>query len=146
MTLLEKAIRLALDAHAGQSDRLNHPYILHPLHVMLQMDTEEEMMAAVLHDVVEDTDTTLEDLQAQGFPPTVLQAVRLLTHDKENVPYEAYVRALKPNPTARKIKLADLEHNMDVRRLDGVQERDLARLQRYRQAWDLLADHNQEQQ
>lgn len=139
MNLLEKAIALALRAHSGQVDRYGHPYILHSLHLMLQMDTEHERMAAVLHDVVEDTGVTLSDLEEAGFPPEVLEAVRLLTHDKENSSYEEYVQTLKANRTARKVKLADLKHNMDIRRMDQVRPTDLDRLQRYRQAWETLS-------
>lgn len=138
MNQLEKAIALALRVHAGQKDRYGHPYILHPLHVMLQMDTEQEMAAAVLHDVVEDSELTLDDLKEEGFSQAVLEAVRLMTHDKENVPYESYVQTLKPNPIARKIKLADLQHNMDIRRMDRVRGRDAERLEKYRRAWELL--------
>jgi (p)ppGpp synthase/HD superfamily hydrolase len=138
MNLLEKAIRVALQVHSGQQDRYGRPYILHPLYVMLQMDTETEMMAAVLHDVIEDSDTTLQDLRDDGFPEEVVEAVSLMTHDKEQQSYESYVRELRPHPVARKIKLADLRHNMDIRRMDRVRERDLARLEKYRNAWEIL--------
>lgn len=145
MNLLERAIGLALRVHQGQRDRYGQPYILHPLHVMLQMDSQREMMAAVLHDVIEDSDTTLDDLRAEGFPAEVLEAVRLMTHDKGAISYEAYVRRLKPNETARKIKLADLEHNMDIRRMDRVRPEDVERLEKYRRAWETLtADFDEE--
>lgn len=145
MSLLEKAIGLALRVHRGQRDRYGRPYILHPLHVMLQMDNDVEMMAAVLHDVIEDSDTTLADLQAEGFPPAVLEAVRLMTHDKGAISYEAYVRRLKPNETARKIKMADLEHNMDIRRMDRVRPADVERLEKYRRAWEMLTTNSNEE-
>ena len=138
MNQLEKAIALALRVHAGQKDRYGQPYILHPLHVMLQMDTEQEMAAAVLHDVIEDSELTLEDLEEEGFSGAVLEAVRLMTHDKEHESYERYVRTLKPDPIARKIKLADLQHNLDIRRMDRVRQRDVERLEKYRRAWELL--------
>jgi (p)ppGpp synthase/HD superfamily hydrolase len=138
MNILEKAISVALRVHTGQQDRYEQPYILHPLFVMLQMDTETEMMAAVLHDVVEDSETTLQDLRDEGFPTEVVEAVRLMTHNKEEQSYESYVRELKPHPVARKIKLADLRHNMDIRRMDKVRERDLERLEKYRNAWEIL--------
>lgn len=140
MNLLEKAITLALRAHSGQVDRLGHPYVLHPLHLMLQMDTDVERMVAVLHDVVEDTEITLADLEEAGFPPQVLEAVQLLTHNKEQSSYQEYVRALKANPIARKVKLADLQHNMDIRRLDRVRQKDLDRLERYHRAWQALSE------
>jgi guanosine-3',5'-bis(diphosphate) 3'-pyrophosphohydrolase len=140
MTILERCIALALEAHAGQVDRYGRPYILHPLHLMLQMETEAEMMTAVLHDVVEDSDKTLADIAALGVPPAVTEAVALLTHEKEKVPYEAYVEALKPNPLARRVKLADLEHNMDLRRMERVEEKDLPRLQKYQRARTFLQE------
>ena len=138
--MLERAISIALDVHRGQTDRNGRPYILHPLHIMLQMDDEAEMIAAVLHDTIEDSEMTLEELREEGFSGEVLTAVELLTHDKESTPYEDYVRRLKPNPMARKIKMADLKHNMDIRRMDRVQESDLARLQKYHRAWRILTE------
>lgn len=138
MNLLERAIAIALEAHQGQTDRYGAPYILHPLHVMTQMDTEPEMMAAVLHDVLEDSELTLEALRDEGFSAEVLEAVRLLTHDATKRSYQEYVHRLKPNPIAVKVKLADLRHNMDVRRMDRVEERDAVRLEKYRRAWEAL--------
>lgn len=139
MNLLEKSIDFALKIHEDQVDRYGRPYILHPLTVMLQMDTDEEMMAAVLHDVVEDSDTTLEELRRLGLPDEVVRAVSLLTHNKDRDAYDEYVRQLKPNPIARKVKLADLAHNMDVRRMDEITEKDAVRLDRYRRAWETLS-------
>lgn len=138
MKLLEKVIAFALEAHSGHEDKYGRPYILHPLHLMSQMDSDEERMAAVLHDVVEDTTKTLADIEALGVPRPVLEAVALLTHDKQAVPYDQYVLALKPNPLARKVKLADLRHNMDIRRLNKITAKDAERLERYRHAWELL--------
>lgn len=138
MSQLERAIAVALEAHQGQTDRYGSPYILHPLFVMMQMDSENEMVAAVLHDVLEDSELTLEYLRDQGFQPEVLEAVRLLTHDPEALSYQEYVRRLKLNPIAAKIKLADLKHNMDIRRMNRVEEKDIARLEKYRRAWEIL--------
>jgi (p)ppGpp synthase/HD superfamily hydrolase len=138
VNLLEKSIDFALKVHAGQEDRYGRPYILHPLTVMLQMDTAEEMMAAVLHDAIEDSDTSLEELRRLGLPDEVVRAVSLLTHNKDRNSYDEYVRQLKPNPIARKVKLADLAHNMDIRRMDEVTEKDTARLDRYRRSWETL--------
>lgn len=140
MTLLEDCIALAVEVHRGQKDKYGRPYILHPLHLMAQMDTEEEMMTAVLHDVVEDSGRTLVDLQALGLPEAVIGAVGLLTHDKETTSYDEYVRQLKSDPLARKVKLADLEHNMDVRRLRSVGEKEAERLEKYRRAWVFLRE------
>lgn len=137
MNSLEKAIALAVEAHAGQVDKMGRPYILHPLHLMLQMETEEEMMTAVLHDVIEDTAVTLEELKGMGFPDTVLAAVALLTHDAATS-YDTYIAAIKPNPLARRVKLADLAHNMDIRRLPQLSRRDWRRLKKYYRAWETL--------
>lgn len=140
MSTLERAITIALEAHRGQTDRYGRPYILHPLYVMQQMDSETEMVAAVLHDVIEDSEVTLDDLRAEGFSTTVLTAVALLTHDKQRTTYEDYVLAIKPNPLARKIKLADLQHNMDIRRMTSLHEKDVVRLQKYHRAWQTLSE------
>jgi len=137
MTLLERAIGIALRAHAGQKTKDGSPYILHPLRVMARMTTGEERMAAVLHDVIEDSDLTLEDLRREGFPESVLTAVSLMTHE-DGISYEDYVQRLKPDPMARRIKLADLEDNSDIRRLSGIEEKDIERLRRYHRAWQIL--------
>ncbi len=110
-----KAMRYAYDAHHGQTDVSGCPYIFHPYHLAEQMEDEVSVCAALLHDVVEDTPITLEDLSLE-FPPEVVRIVALLTHDPK-VEYLDYVRALKSDATARRIKLADLAHNSDESRL-----------------------------
>ena len=135
----KKAMRLAYEAHAGQWDKSGVPYVFHPLHLAEQMPDEDCTVAALLHDVVEDTGTTLEDLRRAGFPPRALEAVALLTHD-EAEPYLDYVARLKQNPVARTVKLADLRHNSDLRRVDRVTEKDLARVEKYAAAIRLLED------
>ena len=137
MPTLDDAILLAAQAHRGQKDKVGAPYILHPLRVMLRLKTEEEMMVAVLHDVVEDSAYTLADLERAGFPPHVMEAVDCLTR-REGETYEAFIERLKPNPLARRVKLADLEDNLDIRRLPQLGEKDFERLQRYRRAWASL--------
>ena len=137
MNALEKAIALAVEAHTGQLRKDGSPYILHPLHLMLQMQTESEMITAVLHDVVEDSRFTLADLERMGFEPEVITAVALLTHDTD-VPYERYIQEIKANPLACRVKLADLEHNMDIRALPELNEKAWQRLQRYGRAWAIL--------
>jgi len=140
--MLEKAIALAANAHAGQKDKAGYPYILHPLRVMLNMTTESEMIAAVLHDIVEDTQITSEELRRQGFSEDILDAVRLLTkQDKDKQDYLSYIGQIRQNPIARKVKLADLEDNMNIRRLkdqDYLNESDVARLKKYYQAWKIM--------
>jgi (p)ppGpp synthase/HD superfamily hydrolase len=139
MNQLEKAVTVALEAHEGVLDKSDKPYILHPLHLMMQMETEEAQITAVLHDVVEDSHITLEDLAELGFPATVLDALALLTHDRESLAYQDYIEGINGNALARQIKLADLEHNMDSRRLPiPLTERDWERLQQYRLAWETL--------
>lgn len=115
--LTNKALRIAYDAHAGQLDKCGAPYIAHPLHVAEQMDDEASTCVALLHDVVEDSDVTLDGL-ACDFPPEVVEGVRLMTHDPA-VDYLDYVRAIKGNPVAEKVKLADLAHNSDQTRFAG---------------------------
>ncbi|MFN2108549.1 MAG: GTP pyrophosphokinase [Anaerolineae bacterium] len=141
MNELEKAIGVALNAHKGMVDKSGVPYILHPLHLMMQMDTDEARITAVLHDVVEDSDTTLDELAEMGFSTDVLQALELLTHDKENVLYQDYILGINGNNLARKVKLADLAHNMDQSRLPTpLTARDEERLQRYQLAWNTLSE------
>jgi (p)ppGpp synthase/HD superfamily hydrolase len=140
MGLLEKAIGMAAAAHAGQVDKSGRPYILHPIRLMLEMETEEEMITAVLHDVVEDSPVDFEMLAESGFSGPVLDALRLLTH-KPSTPYEAYIAAIKGDSLARRVKLADLAHNMDVGRLAApLGAKDQARLEKYRRAWALLTE------
>lgn len=113
-TLTNKAMRIAYQAHHGQYDYNGIPYIFHPFHLAEQMDDEISCCVALLHDIVEDTDVTLEDLQKE-FPNTVTDAVALMTHT-DGIEYFNYVRAIKDNPIAKKVKLADIAHNSDQSR------------------------------
>ena len=131
------ALKLCFAAHKEQTDKSGMPYVFHPFHLAEQMQTEEATIAALLHDVVEDTDYTLQDLAAMGFDPVVIDALALLTHD-DATPYMDYVRAIKENPIARAVKIADLKHNSDLSRLDAVDEKALQRAEKYRQALALL--------
>lgn len=115
--LTNRALRLAYDAHHGQVDRAGIPYIFHPLHLAEQMADELSVCTALLHDVVEDTDVTFEQLAAD-FPQEVLDALRLLTHE-DGTDYFVYIRRIRKNPLAKAVKLADLRHNADGSRLDG---------------------------
>lgn len=137
--LTRKAVNIAFRAHEGQMDHSGYPYILHPIHLAEQMETEDTCVVAMLHDVVEDTEVSLADLQAAGFTEPQLEAVRLLTHEK-GVPYMDYVRNLKDNEIARIVKLADLRHNSDLSRLDIVTEKDRKRYEKYQQAMEILKD------
>lgn len=138
MNTLERAIVIAAEAHAGQVDKAGAPYILHPLRVMLRVTATDERIAAVLHDVVEDTPWTLAALEAEGFAPEVIAAVDALTRRAEES-YETFVVRAGANPVARAVKLADLAENMDLTRLPAPTDHDRERLARYRRAVELLA-------
>ncbi|HLL81001.1 MAG TPA: hypothetical protein VK420_00060 [Longimicrobium sp.] len=137
MHTLEDAIALAASAHRGQVDKAGQPYILHPLRLMLRLESDAERMTAVLHDVVEDTAVSLDQLAGLGYPREVLDALELLTRRPTDT-YEAFIERVSGNALARRVKLADLEDNMDVRRLPAVTAKDAERLARYRAAWARL--------
>jgi len=134
---LERAIAVAVAAHKAQRDKYGRPYILHPLTLMMKMADETSMMAAVLHDVVEDTAVTLDDLRKEGFPREVIDAVESLSkNEKES--YDEYVERVSRNPVAVKVKLADLEDNMRITRMNKVTDKDTVRLAKYLHAWQKL--------
>lgn len=133
-SLLEDAILLAAQAHRGQTDKSGQPYILHPLRMLARLRTEDEMIVAMLHDVVEDTPHTLDDLRRAGYAEHILEAIDGLTR-REGETYEDFIQRAKANPLALTVKLADLEDNMDIRRIADPQEGDFERLRRYRHAW-----------
>ena len=133
----KKAMKLCYEAHKDQVDKSGLPYVFHPAHVAEQMTDEATTIVALLHDVVEDTDYTLEDLAAEGFGKEILEAVALMTHE-DDVPYLDYVAKLKDNPIARAVKLADLAHNSDLSRIGEVDEETKQRLEKYKKAMALL--------
>ena len=135
----KKALKLCFEAHKEQVDKSGLPYVFHPFHLAEQMRTEETTVVALLHDVIEDTFYTREDLEKMGFSEAVLAALTLLTHE-EGVDYMDYVRAIKENPIARAVKLADLEHNSDLTRMDAVDGKTLARREKYLRAKALLEE------
>lgn len=131
--MLEKAKRLAEKAHQGQLDKGGNPYILHPLRVMGNCETETEKIIAVLHDVLEDTEMTHEDLRKEGFSAEILEVLVCLTHqDGEN--YSDYIERICQNPLAVKVKYADLQDNMNISRIPNPTEKDFARLEKYKNA------------
>ena len=137
MSLLEAAIRIAVEAHAGQKDKNGQPYILHPLRVMARVQADEERIVAILHDVLEDTPWTRAQLEARGFPALILDALDCVTkRDGEN--YRDFVARSASNPIALRVKLADLEDNMDLRRLPKITPKDQERLSRYLAAYQWL--------
>jgi (p)ppGpp synthase/HD superfamily hydrolase len=130
MPTLEDAIALAVEAHRGQKDKNGQPYILHALRVMLRLGSERERIVGVLHDVVEDTPTTLDDLRALGYEEGVVTAIEHVTR-REDETYEQFTARAASDPIARRVKLADLEDNLDVRRLATITAMDAERFQRY---------------
>lgn len=136
-SLYSNALAIAMDAHKGQVDRAGAPYILHPLTVASHMGTDAGCITALLHDVMEDSDYTEDDLRNAGIPEFILDALRLLTHDKSE-PYFDYIQRIRGNELASAVKLADLRHNMDLSRLPKVTEQDLERVEKYRKAMDML--------
>ena len=138
--LINKAIETAARAHDGQLDKAGKPYILHPLRVMMNVEGGEmEQCAAVLHDVLEDSPLTAEDLAAEGFGVEIIEAVKLLTRTADE-DYLEYVRRLKANPIAKAVKLADLTDNMDMSRIKEPTERDYKRLEKYKRAKEILEE------
>jgi (p)ppGpp synthase/HD superfamily hydrolase len=139
MATLERALVIAAQAHQGTTDKGGAPYILHPLRLMHQMTTTDEQIVALLHDVVEDSPWTFDALRAEGFSEEVVSAVDGLTR-REGETYEDFIARGVTNPLARRVKLADIEDNMDLRRLGDIGEKDLERLQRYQRARRVILD------
>lgn len=135
--MTRKAMKIAYAAHAGQADKTGVPYIYHPIHLAESMTEEKAVITALLHDVVEDTDITIDDLAREGFHGDILTALTLLTHNPAEE-YMDYISRLSTCPLARKVKLADLRHNSDVTRLDAIDEKTARRLEKYRRAIQLL--------
>ena len=137
--LTKLAMKIAFEAHKEQRDKSGMPYIYHPMHLAEQMVDEATACVALLHDVVEDTDITFEALAREGFTAEIIEALKLLTHD-DAVTYMEYVAAIKNNPIAKAVKLADLAHNSDLTRLDVVDEKAIQRAEKYKQAIVLLQE------
>jgi len=137
--LTKKALKICFNAHKEQIDKTGVPYVFHPFHLAEQMNDEPSTCVALLHDVIEDTELTFEELEKEGFTEEIINALKLLTHDPI-VPYMDYVREIKKNDIAKKVKLADLNHNSDLSRLDDIDEKALARNKKYEQAKQLLEE------
>lgn len=140
-TMLSNAILLATKAHDGQHDRGGKPYILHPLAVMSILDTTDEELQciAVLHDVIEDTNTTYADLIEAGMSSRVIEGVRLLTKNRGQT-LEEYREGVRSNPDAIRVKMADLTHNSDIKRLKSRREKDFLRVAEYQRFYWELSD------
>lgn len=135
--MLEKAIEIAARAHQGQKDKSGQPYILHPLRVMMNCSGDVEKVSAVLHDVLEDTQVTIKELQEAGISEEALQLILLLTK-REDEPYDEYIEKICSSPSACHIKLADLKDNMNLKRLPEPSEKDYERLEKYERAWERI--------
>lgn len=140
MSSLERAIQIAVTAHAGQVDKGGAPYILHPLRVMfsISVDGDEARIAAVLHDVLEDTDVTAEDLAGEGFSAPVIEALEALTR-RESETYSAFIKRVSRNPIARIVKMADLKDNSDLSRIPSPTQKDRKRFWKYQKNIAVLA-------
>ncbi len=138
MTILQKAIQIATEAHKGQLDKSGKEYIGHPLRVMEMGKTEEEKIVGVLHDVVEDSPWTFEMLEAEGFEPEIIAALRCVTKTSENENYDDFIERVKKNPLAVAVKINDLTDNMDIRRLPYLSDKDVKRLKKYLKAYKKL--------
>lgn len=139
--LTKLAMRLCFERHREQVDKCGIPYPFHPFHVAESMTDEKTTCVALLHDILEDTETTKEELLELGFPGDVVEAICLMTHE-DGVPYLDYVRQIGTDPIARAVKISDLKHNSDLSRLDTVTEADLKRVEKYGKALELLTDRS----
>ena len=137
MSTLEKAIAIAAKAHEGKVDKAGAPYILHPLRIMLRFSRNEERIVAALHDVVEDSDISLDALRQEGFSDIIIDAINAVTK-RTGEPYELFVQRAAANPIGRRVKLADLEDNSNLSRIDNPTPIDFERLAKYRRAIDLI--------
>ena len=137
-SIVDLALSIARKAHEGQLDKAGVDYIEHPIYVASRVDTEEEKAVALLHDVIEDSPVSAEELLQAGLPETVVTAVQVLTKEKEQ-DYQTYLETVKKNPLARVVKLADLKHNSNLSRLSSITEKDRERLKKYKKAIDFLS-------
>ena len=134
------ALELAVEKHKNQTDKAGNPYILHPLHVMENVNSKEGKIVAILHDIIEDTDITEDYLLKIGLSKRIVDAVVALTRSKD-IDYQEYIKNLSSNPLAKEVKLADLEHNIDLKRLPTLEEKDLERNRKYQIAYHYLINN-----
>ena len=137
---LERAIQIAVEAHAGVKDRGGKAYILHPLSVMMRVESEAEKIVAVLHDVIEDTDWTFDNLSEEGFSEEIIDALKSVTKTSDEEDYDQFVLRAQKNEIGRKVKIADIKENLDVTRLGHLTEKDIARMNKYKKALRLLTE------
>lgn len=135
--MTKKALKICFNAHLNQVDKSGMPYVFHPFHLAEQMDTEDLVCVALLHDVVEDTNISFDDLISYGFNNNVINALKLLTHN-DDTPYMEYIKKIKTNEIARTVKLADLKHNSDLSRLDLTKDKIPPKISLYKEAISYL--------
>jgi (p)ppGpp synthase/HD superfamily hydrolase len=136
-SLTKKAMKIAYVAHKDQIDKSGLPYIFHPFHLAEQMNDEYSTCVALLHDAVEDSQYTIQDLIDNGFPMEVIEAIKTLSHNK-GTPYFEYIKNIRNNTLSSRVKIEDLKHNSDLTRLNQITEQDLERIEKYKQALDFL--------
>lgn len=134
---VKKAINLAYDCHKGQFDKGGYPYILHPIHLAENMNTEDTTIVALLHDIVEDTKMTLSELSSMGFSDNIVEAIRILTKTGEKS-YDDYIQDIKNNEIARLVKIADIKHNSDTTRLEYIDKEAEKRIEKYKRSLEIL--------
>lgn len=138
MDLADRALEIAVEAHKGQKDRYGKTYIFHPIRIMMKMESLTDKIVAILHDVVEDSNWTVEQLEKEGFPQEITKAVDTISK-KDGEAYSDYIERVRENAIATRVKLADLEDNMDLRRIELMNEETINRLKIYRNAYQILS-------
>ena len=138
--MLDRAIQIAVQAHAGQKDKGGNPYILHPIRVMMSVSGINEKIVAILHDVVEDSDWTFDALLKEGFSSEIIEALKSVTKTSKQEDYESFIRRAKANAIGRKVKIADLKDNLDVTRIPELSDKDIQRIEKYVRALKQLND------
>lgn len=133
----KKAIKLMFDKQKNEIDKGGMPYVFHPFHLAEQMETEDEVVVALLHDIVEDTDVNIEKLAKMGFTKKEIDAISIMTHNK-NDSYEEYIKKISTNKIATKVKIADLKHNLDITRLNEIKTKDLEKIEKYKKSLNYL--------
>lgn len=139
MSKIDDVLKFAYEKHKGQFDKAGVPYILHPLHVALQMETEDEKIVALLHDTLEDTDATIEDFKGLGLSEEIISSIKLLTRSKD-MSYMEYIKIISTDKLAKKVKLKDLEHNLDDSRFKGDKNKTESLMKRYKKAYEFLKE------
>ena len=135
---IDRAIQIAAAAHAGMKDKGGTPYILHPIKVMMRVETEEEQIVAILHDVVEDTSWTFDALRDEGFSEKIIEALKTVTKHSEEENYDDFIQRSLTNDIGRRVKIADLRENLDLTRIGELSVTDIKRLNKYREALHTL--------